>query len=269
MFSVLLKIGSTHIDKAHIHNHIIFNSTSINCERKFKNFFFSNLAVRRISDLLCAEHGLSVIENPKPSKGGYSKRYDNEKDATHKAVLRRKIDEILPLCATFEDFLSKLKEGGCEVNTKRKKISVKAPDWGRPSRLDTLEGEYTEAAIRERLAGMRIVKTSGAGGGHVRVGLLVDIQAKIREGRGAGYEQWAKVFNLKQAAKTLIFLQENGIDSYEDLKIKSASASGEFSALTSKIKDAEMKLKEIAELQKYIGQYGKTRDVYAAYKASG
>jgi hypothetical protein len=99
--------------------------------------------------------------------------------------------------------------------------------------------------------------------------LLIDIQTKIREGKGAGYEQWAKVFNLKQAAKTLLFLQEQGIDSYDDLKRKTAAASDEFDELSTKIKDADKRLKDIAELQKQISTYGRTRAVYEAYKKSG
>jgi hypothetical protein len=160
------------------------------------------------------------------------------------------------------------------VRDNRKQVSVCAPGQKRATRLDTLGGDYTEAAIRERLANPRVV--GGSGGrkpieapGATRVNLLIDIQAKIREGKGAGYEQWAAVFNIKQAAKTLVFLKENGIDRYEDLVKKASAASGSFAALTKKIKDAEARMKEISELQKYIGQYGKTRDVYAQYKASG
>jgi hypothetical protein len=103
----------------------------------------------------------------------------------------------------------------------------------------------------------------------VRVNLLIDIQAKIREGKGERYENWARVFNLKEAAKTLLFLKENGIDSYDDLVKQSSSASGNFSALTKKIKGTEARMNEITELQKHIGTYGKTRDVYAQYKKSG
>ena len=99
--------------------------------------------------------------------------------------------------------------------------------------------------------------------------MLIDIQAKIREGKGAGYEQWARIFNIKEAARTLLFLKENGIDSYGDLVKKASAASSEFSALSEKIKNAEKRMSEIAELQKNIGTYGKTRDVYAEYKKSG
>jgi len=278
----------THSDKAHVHNHIIFNSTTIDCTRKFKDFWYSGKAVRRISDLLCAQYGLSIIENPKPSKGkNYGDWLGDNKPPTWSETIKNKIDEILPSCTTFEDFTSALRAAGFTVKDNRKHISVCAPGQKKPTRLDTLKGDYTEIAIRERIAGIRIVKVGGggqrdavpnisysgsggtSGGGHYSVSLLVDIQAKIREGKGSGYQQWAKIFNLKQAAKTLVFLQENDIDSYADLKKKSSSASGDFAALTTKIKEIETRQKEVTELQKYVGQYGKTRDTYAAYKASG
>jgi len=262
-------IVAVHTDRAHVHCHIVYNSTTIDCTKKFKNFRNSSFAVRRLSDLICAEHGLSVIENPKQSKGHYGTWLGDKKKPSFTDEIKNKIDEILPSCVVFEDVISVLRAAGFTVDDKRKYISVCAPSQKRPIRLDTIGGDYSVAAIRERIEGARVVKISGSGSAHTRVSLLVDIQAKIREGKGAGYEQWAKIFNLKQAAKTLVFLQENGIDSYEDLTNKSASASGEFHALTGKIREAESRLKDITELQKYIGQYRKTRDAYAKYMASG
>jgi hypothetical protein len=234
--------------------------------------------------LICAEHGLSVIENPKPSRGSYGD-WLGDKPPSWSEQIKRKVDEILPACATFEDFIAALRAVGCTVRDDKKYVSVTLPGQGRAIRLKSLGDGYTEDAIRERLAQYaadkkRGVRRAGTGGSSSDVGgqpyqhvagsvsLLIDIQAKIREGKGVGYERWAKVFNLQQAAKTLIFLQENGIDSYEDLKKKASSASGGFAALTKKIRDVETRMSEITELQKYIGQYGKTRDVYAAYKKS-
>jgi len=106
-------------------------------------------------------------------------------------------------------------------------------------------------------------------GGHTRVSLLIDIQEKIAAGKGKGYERWAGRFNLKEAAKTLMLLKENGIDSYEDLVKKASSSSGDFAHLTRKIKDAEKRMAEISELQKHIGTYGKTRDIYNRCRDSG
>ncbi|GHU50562.1 hypothetical protein FACS1894127_5960 [Clostridia bacterium] len=262
-------IVATHIDTSHIHNHIIFNSTTLNCERKFADFPFSAKAIRRISDLLCAEHGLSIIENPKPPHEHYGEWLGENKKPTHKDDLRRLIDEAVSLSSTFDDFLVMLRERGCTVSRKRKQPSLIAPGWKKPFRLDSLGGEYTETAIRARLGKVKVISSSGDSGTHNSPSLLIDIQAKIREGKGAGYEQWAKVFNLKQAAKTLVFLQEQGIDSYDDLKRKTTAAADEFDALSAKIKDTDKKLKGIAELQKQISIYGKTRAVFDAYKRSG
>jgi hypothetical protein len=261
-------IVSVHTDRKHIHCHAVFNSTMLDNTAKFKNFWGSSFAVRRLSDLICAEHGLSIIENPKPSKGQtYGDWLGDGKPLTRNDKLKNKIDEVLPTCSTFEDFVAALRAADYIVNENRKHLSVCEPGQKRSRRLDMLGDDYTESAIRERLGKARIITTGGDSG--TRVSLLVDIQAKIREGKGEGYAQWAKVFNLKAAAKTLIFLQENGIDSYDDLMKKSSSASGEFAALSKRIKDIDSRLKEITELQKYIGQYSKTRDTYAKYKTSG
>ena len=263
-------VVAVHTDRAHIHCHIIYNSTTRDGRKKFQNFRNSSFAVQRLSDVICMEHGLSVITDPEPSKGrNYESCSGINKQLSYSDIIRNKIDEILPSCTTFEEFISSLRASGFIVDDSGKHITVCTPGQKRPTRLNTLKGNHTEAAIRERLESGRSIQSGSTGGGHFRISLLVDIQAKIREGKGPGYEQWAKIFNLKQAAKTLIYLQENGIDSYEDLKKKSSAASGDFSALTTKIKDIETRQKEISELQKYIGQYSKTREVYAAYKASG
>jgi hypothetical protein len=184
-------VVATHIDRAHIHNHIIFNSTTIDCTRKFQNFWGSSKAIRRISDLLCAEHGLSVIENPKPPHEHYGEWLGENKKPTHKDDLRRLIDEVIPAAATFDDFLTRLRERGCIVSTKRKQPSLIAPGWKKPFRLDSLGKEYTETEIRARLGTVKTITSGGDSGTHNSPSLLIDIRAKIREGKGAGYEQWA------------------------------------------------------------------------------
>ena len=270
-----------HTDTKNLHCAIIYNSTKLDGTGKFNNFKNSSFAVRRLSDLVCAEHGLSVIENPKPSKGKNYAKWLGSKEPSWQEKLRLKIDEILPSCATFADFISAMKDVGYIVNENRKQISVLAPGQKKPTRLNTLRGDYTETAIRERLGMVRVVASSGASGvrnvaqitHHIdeprRVNLLIDIQAKIRDGKGEGYERWARIFNLKEAAKTLLFLKENGIDSYDDLVSKTAAASADFDGRMMKIKATEKRMAEISELQKQIGTYGKTRDVYERYRASG
>jgi hypothetical protein len=262
-------VVATHIDREHIHNHIIFNSTTLDCDRKFRNFWGSSKAVRRISDLLCAEHGLSVIDNPKPSRGSYADWLGDGKTPSWKDVIKQKIEEIAPTCKTFDEFLDALRKADYLVKDDRKYISVQAPGQKKPTRLKTLGENYTEDAIRARLGIVKVRAASGDSGVHTKVNLLIDIQEKIRQGKGAGYEHFAKLFNLKEAAKTLLFLQERGISTYDELAAKSAAASAELSAINKRISELDAQQKDISELQKQIGIYGKTRAVYEAYRKSG
>ena len=272
----------THVDKEHIHSHILLSAVSLDCSRKFRNFKGSAFALRKISDLLCLENGLSVIENPKPSRGSYAD-WLGKKPPTAREQLCDLIDANLIVGQQFSDFLVKLKRAGCEVKL-GKHTAVKLPGGKKFLRFDTIGGDYSEDALRERLMGKREVTPrvkvdddaerkaaeylAEANKSHAP-SLMIDIQAKIREGKGAGYEQWAKIFNVKQAAKTVLWLQENGIDTYDDLKARAASASGEHRRLAQEIRDLDAKQKDISDLQKQIGTYGKTRAVYEKYRASG
>lgn len=151
-------------------------------------------------------------------------------------------------------------------------------------RFDSLDDDYVEAAIMERLSGKRVVTKRNevdeeaerkaaeyveAHNATYKPNLLIDIQAKIRAGAGGAYQQWMQVFNLKQAGRTLIWLEENGIDSYDNLCEKAAAASKNFHERSDKLKEIETRQKHITELQKQIGYYGKSGNVYAAYKRSG
>jgi hypothetical protein len=255
----------THVDRHHTHNHIIFNSTTLDCDRKFEDFKRSGRAIRRISDLLCAQHGLSVIAHPGPSRGrDYGQWLGADKEPSWQQKLKVKIDEVLPGCTTFENFIAAMKQAGCAVNEKRKHITFLLPGQKKPTRLDTLKGDYTEQAIRERIAGTRVVSSGAAGGRQVadkkaparrapkRPNLLIDIEAKMKQGYGKGYERWATVHNLKEAAKTLLFLQENGVNDYAELEQRAAEASTLFLEISTKIKDAEQRMAGISELQKHI-----------------
>ena len=263
---------STHMNTNNPHCHIIYNSTTLDSTRKFKNFKYSSTALRRLSDLICAEHGLSIIENPGNARGWNRAEYlGDHKPPTQREQLHDLIDSVLVVGNDFGEFLVKLKRAGCNVKL-GKHTTIRLPGGKKNIRFDSLEPDYTEAAIRERLRGIRDVAPKAKPVKSVEPprtsntpSLMIDIQAKIRQGYGEGYEVWASVFNLKQAAKTLLYLQENGIDSYDDLKEKCSAVSGEFSRLSHEIRDIETKQKEISELQKQIGTYIKTRAVYQEY----
>ena len=143
----------------------------------------------------------------------------------------------------------------------------------KPMRCDTLLGDYTEAAIRERISGRRVVSSSAGREAMPYTSrgpcLLIDIEEKMREGKGKGYEQWAKLHNLKQMAQTLIYLQEQGLDDYSVLRDKSSAASARFNTLSDRIKELDAALAANAELQKQIVTYSKTRNTYAEYRKAG
>jgi hypothetical protein len=274
-------IVCTHTDKAHIHSHIIWNSTALDCKGKFRNFIGSSFALRRCSDILCAENGLSVVKDPKPSPGrDYARHmFPDGRPPTFQQRIRSAIDAALDQKpAAFEDFLGLLREAGCSVMDGGKHLKFLAPhvdglpDQEKPMRCDTLRGGYTEQAIRERIAGLRVHSSAGRAPDSFisnKPSLLIDIQAKMREGKGPGYERWAKLHNLKQMAQTLIYLQEKGLDNYAALKEKTAAATARFNGLSSRIKELETVLTANAELQKHIINYSKTRQAYIDYRKAG
>ena len=260
----------THIDKHHVHNHIIVSAVNLECTRKFRNFWGSSWALRRISDKLCLEHGLSIVEDPKPSRGHYGKWLgDGNKPLSFQNQIRRAIDAALEQSpSTFEDFLKILEASGVEVTRRGKSVNFRVSGQKKPTRCNTLKGDYTEQAIRERIAGTYISSVHPKQS-HSSVRMLIDIDAAMRSGKGAGYERWAKVFNVKQLAKAVAYLKEHGDMSYEDLQAKSQATTSRFNELSTQIKDMESRLSQNGELQKQIVNYSKTRAIYIEYRKAG
>lgn len=262
----------THVDRNHIHSHIIFNSTALDYSKKFRNFWGSSFAIRKISDRLCVENGLSIIEKPKQSRGSYGTWIGDEKQPTLRESLAELIDANLEKSFTLDELKDALRKAGCEVKHKAH-LAVKLPQGKRFIRLDSLGENYTEHALLKRLGCEQIVKPTAKkkvfSPANKKPNLLIDIESKLQQGKGVGYEKWAKTFNLKEAAKTIIYLQENGLDDYEVLSAKVEEAAQQFDMLSDKIKASEKRLSEITSLQKSIGTYRKTRDIYVQYRQSG
>ena len=261
-------IVATHTDREHIHNHIIFNSTALDGTRKFRDFFFSGLAVQRLSDLICLEHQLSVIEK-KPYRER-QKRITYLPRESNRDRLCGVIDEILQQKPTdYEDFLQNLEQQGYEIK-RGKYTSVKGTRQKRFIRFKTLGTGYSEEEIKAVLEGKsKHQPYQKKPPKEQPFQLLVDIQAKLAEGKGGGYERWAKKHNLKEMSKTLIFLQEQKIGSAADLKERADAALSRYHELGDSIKSSEKQLAEIAVLRAHIVNYAKTRPVYDAYRKSG
>ena len=259
-------IVCTHVDKHHIHSHIVFNSTALDCTRKFRNFWRSSFAIRKISDMLCLENGLSVIAEPKPSRGSYGTWLGEDKPPTVRGQLEGLIDAALGhSCKDFDSFLAAMKTAGVEVK-RGKHLAFKIPNGKRFVRCDSLGDDYTEAAIMERISGKRIVAPKAKTAAPTKPNMLIDIQARMQKINSPGFEHWAKVFNLKEMAKTLIYLQEKGLTDFGELEKACDAASQKFSDLSDQIKAAEKRMKDISELQRHIGTYSKTHEIYVQYR---
>ena len=118
----------------------------------------------------------------------------------------------------------------------------------------------------ERISGKRIVTPRAKAAAQYKPNLLIDIQTKMKKINSPGFERWAKTYNLKEMARTLIYLEEKGLTDFEELEKACDAAAQKFNDLSDQTKAASTRMKDIAELQKHIGAYGKTREIYAQYR---
>ena len=260
---------ATHTDRSHIHNHIIFNSTTLNCRKKFRDFHNSGLALQKVSDILCVEHGLSIIE-PKPYQERV-KRTDYPKRPSFRDEIRQAIDRALQAKPKdFEAFLRLLEQEGYTCK-RGKHTALRGKGQTRYLRFRSLGEGYTEEEIRAAILGEREHRARSKGKPVIapkRLNLLVEIDARL-QAKGRRSQRWATVYNVKQRAQTMIFLREHGITDVEQLQEKAAQAVKRFDQLDGNIKAAEKRLVEIAALKKHILNYAKTKDVYVEYRKSG
>ena len=269
----------THIDKGHLHNHIYYNSTAYDRSRKFHNFIGSTFALRRLSDRVCIEHELSVIQNPKPHSKGrflhYGQWLGGVRQPSQKEQLRAIIDEVLAQPpADLPAFLSALEAAGVQVIHGRGGVlSFQLPGFERPARWrsSTLGDGYGPEDVQTVLEGRAPARAGGGGDARPKArkfNLVIDIQQRMAQGKGAGYERWAKLYNLKQMAAALQFLQENGLTDYAELEAKTEAAVDRAHALAGELRDVEEALGRTSELMGAVVQYAKTRPVFDGYKAT-
>ena len=258
-------VVTTHIDKGHIHNHVIFCAVNFVDHHKYNSNKRSYYGIRNMSDKLCRENGLSVVVPGKGSKGKSYAEYQAEKTGTSwKGKLKIAVDALIPQVSSFEELLTRLQAAGYEIKP-GKYVSCRAPGQERFTRLKTLGADYTEEAVRERIAGRR-TKVAKAPREQRGVSLLIDIENSIKAAQSKGYEQWAKIHNLKQAAKTMNFLTEHKIEQYADLVSRIEEMSAESGQAADALKNAEKRLADMAVLIKNVSTYQKTKPVYDAYR---
>ena len=253
---------TTHIDKGHVHNHLIFCAVDMVNHRKYNSNRQSYAYIRRTSDRLCREHGLSVVQPSRDKGKSYAEWDAGRKGKSWKAKLKAAIDAVIPQAKDFDDFLRLMAAQGYEIK-QGKFISFRASGQERFTRCKTLGEAYTEEVIKERIKGRVITRAPKE---RKEISLRIDLENNIKAQQSAGYEKWAKLHNLKQAAMTLNFLTEHGIDTYPDLTIKVAEITAARDETAAALKTVEHRLADMAVLIKNVTTYKHLRPVALEYR---
>ena len=253
---------TTHIDRGHIHNHVIWNAVSFADHKHYHSNKRSYYEIRRASDRLCKEHGLSVIVPGQEKGKSYVEHQAVRNGTSYKAKLKSVIDRLLPACADLEYLLRRLQEEEYEIR-RGKYISCRASDQERFTRLKTLGIDYTEEALAARIAG----RTRPSKRPKARDGSIQRI-AVIQDNQSPGLRHWAKLQKLKEGAKTLNYLAEHGIESYEALGNRLAELNAAVDDSLASIKAVEGRIAELNLIVKYAATYRKFRPVYDHYRKS-
>ena len=255
---------TTHIDKDHVHNHLIFNAVDFVDYHAYKSYKRIYYDMREVSDRLCKENGLSVIP-PSQNKGmGYKEYTEAKRGTSWKQKLKQTIDRLVITAKDYDDFLRLMQEAGYEIKT-GKYISFRAEGQERFTRSKTIGENYTEERIKERIAG-RTPRRSQRQTTPKGISLIGDIQERIRLIDSKGYEHKAKLTILKEAARTLSYLTENNLLQYADLEKKVEDVHSSYDRTGKELKVVEARLREVQPLIKNISNYQRLKPVYDAFQ---
>ena len=255
---------TTHIDKDHVHNHLIFNAVDFVDYHAYKSYKRIYYDMREVSDRLCKENGLSVIP-PSQNKGmGYKEYTEAKRGTSWKQKLKQTIDRLVITAKDYDDFLRLMQEAGYEIKA-GKYISFRAEGQERFTRSKTIGENYTEERIKERIAG-RTPRRSQRQTTPKGISLIGDIQERIRLIDSKGYEHKAKLTILKEAARTLNYLTENNLLQYADLEKKVEDVHSSYDRTGKELKDVEARLREVQPLIKNISNYQRLKPVYDAFQ---
>ena len=255
---------TTHIDKDHVHNHLIFNAVDFVDYHAYKSYKRIYYDMREVSDRLCKENGLSVI-HPSQNKGmGYKEYTEAKRGTSWKQKLKQTIDRLVITAQDYDDFLRLMQEASYEIKT-GKYISFRAEGQERFTRSKTIGENYTEERIKERIAG-RTPRRSQRQATPKGISLIGDIQERIRLIDSKGYEHKAKLTILKEAARTLNYLTENNLLQYADLEKKVEDIHSSYDRTGKELKGVEARLREVQPLIKNISNYQRLKPVYDAFQ---
>ena len=265
-------IVCTHIDKAHVHNHIIWSAVALDEKKKFRNFWGSTKAVRRLNDTICFENGYSIVENPGKKGMTYDKWLGNNKKPSHRERICAAIDDALTQKpASLDALLELLTQAGYTVKD-GKVPSLLGGEQKNYIRMDTLGENYTPDVLRAVIKGQRThipKKRKSAMSQDKTIHLAVDFESAVHSRKGPGFVNWAKLFNMKQGSKAVTYLQEHGLTSYADLEALNNELTHKVNTLRKEVRLLDDAIQENAITQKQITNYAQTRKVYDGYIRAG
>jgi len=263
---------STHIDKGHIHNHIIFNNVNMVTGRCYQSNNKSYHQIRYQSDKLCKENNLSVIDEfyenyKKKYKTNGKSWYENEqakRGTSWKSRLQFDIDRMIKQSKDWDDFLKTMADLGYGIKY-GKHIAFKPKDKPRFTRSKTIGEDYTEERLKERIAEISSIKTPAV---KKRIGNVIDMNTNVKVKESKGYEYWATKHNLHTMAESVIFLREQGIKSVKQLDEYIQKAADERQNLQDKIKVIDKEMLLLSATMEQVNTVKKYRAYYKEYKAN-
>ncbi|EAH3791908.1 hypothetical protein D5Z92_15070 [Listeria monocytogenes] len=261
---------TTHVDTSHIHNHVIFNASSYVDHKKYNDCKKTYYQLRDASDALCAEHGLTVIP-PNENKGiSYYEWQMRQEGTSWKQELQKAIDNAVATTNSYAGFLTKMMLLGYEIKH-GKHIAFRAKNQERFTRGKRLGEDYTEEKIKLHILQKDTIlykKQKKISPTDKPLSIMIELENNKKAIENKGYEHWAKLHNLKQAAKTVKLLKEYNIDSLDELESHIAHTHEQLQSLTKELKDIEQNINQQHEIIKHLSTYKKTKDVYSAYHVS-
>ena len=265
-------ILSTHIDKGHIHNHIIFNNVNMATGKCYQSNKRSYHQIRYQSDKLCKEHNLSVVDEyyekfKKKYKANGKSWYENEqskKGNSWKSRLQFDIDRMITQSKDWDEFLKKMADLGYEIKY-GKHIAFKPKDKARFTRTKTIGEDYTEERLKERIAEREFIKTPAV---KKRIGNVIDMNTNAKVKESKGYEYWAIKHNLHTMAESVIYIREHGIKSVKQLDEYIQTAADERQNIQEKIKAIDKKMQKLSTTMEQVHTVKKHRACYKEYKAN-
>lgn len=270
-------ILATHLDRGHLHNHIIFNHVDFVDHKCFRNNIGHTRQLREMSDEICMAHGLSVIKEKSGSKG---KSYYEWKMAkagkSYKQRLKNNIDLVIPRCSSYDEFISEMQALGYEVKF-GKSDSFRYSSQERFSRSKILGNDYTKEAITARILSRKEKETAPSSVPFVKVkvfvydqklGLIENTSAFLSALENPYFARQVALSDAKKIAATYNMLKEKKIDSYDDLLQKLDDCRKDYNEIHDSVKELENEISEINEMIKFSERISTHKEVYSQYLKS-